>query len=353
MRQIFSAIAYCHENHIAHRDLKPENFLLKYENDDSTIKLIDFGLAKKLKPDELITQPNGTPFYVAPEVIDGCYTEEVDNWALGVILYIMLCGVPPFYGKSNKEILAAIKKGTYTMSYKPFENVSADAKDLIQKLIVKDPKRRLTASQAFMHPWVQAQVQLENSNLLVDPAIFANLESFIEATTLKKTLLIYLAQQVPDKDVEVLKQIFVKLDKNGNGILSKTEFVQGLNEFIEATGNSLTLEKIEKLFVAIDMDKSGNIDYSEFLSCFIESLVLKNEKMIQAAFEKLDSDGNGTIDAGELRQFLGGSEYNLDKKDLEALIKEADINGDGLLDYAEVLRVLKQRTRGRLGSQSL
>eukprot|EP01016_Furgasonia_blochmanni_P032967 TRINITY_DN3411_c0_g1_i7.p1 TRINITY_DN3411_c0_g1~~TRINITY_DN3411_c0_g1_i7.p1 ORF type:complete len:205 (+),score=77.29 TRINITY_DN3411_c0_g1_i7:577-1191(+) len=204
-----------------------------------------------------------------------------------------------------------------------------------------------------MHPWVQAQVQLENSNLLVDPAIFANLESFIEATTLKKTLLIYLAQQVPDKDVEVLKQIFVKLDKNGNGILSKTEFVQGLNEFIEATGNSLTLEKIEKLFVAIDMDKSGNIDYSEFLSCFIESLVLKNEKMIQAAFEKLDSDGNGTIDAGELRQFLGGSEYNLDKKDLEALIKEADINGDGLLDYAEVLRVLKQRTRGRLGSQSL
>lgn len=107
--------------------------------------MIDFGLSRKLKEDELLTQPNGTPFYIAPEIIDGKYGFEVDNWSLGVILYIILCGSPPFPGKSPKDILIAIKKGVYTLSHKPFLNCSIEVKDLITKLLVKDPKKRYTA----------------------------------------------------------------------------------------------------------------------------------------------------------------------------------------------------------------
>jgi calcium-dependent protein kinase len=86
-------------------DIKPENFLLFKEQDDSYIKLIDFGLAKRVSKNEVMNAPNGTPYYIAPEVLKGSYTTQCDNWSMGVVLYIMLSGKPPFGGRSNKEII--------------------------------------------------------------------------------------------------------------------------------------------------------------------------------------------------------------------------------------------------------
>lgn len=104
---------------------------------------------------------NGTPFYIAPEILEGTYGIEVDMWSLGVILYILLCGVPPFGGKSHKHILKKVKKGKYNMEREQFSVCSPEVLDLIQKLIVKDPKIRLTAKQAYEHPWVQRQLKKE------------------------------------------------------------------------------------------------------------------------------------------------------------------------------------------------
>jgi calcium-dependent protein kinase len=95
------------------RDIKPENFLLYKENDDSHVKLIDFGLAKKVSQNELMTTPNGTPYYIAPEVLKGSYTTQCDNWSMGVVMFIMLSGKPPFGGKNNNEILNNVLKGSY------------------------------------------------------------------------------------------------------------------------------------------------------------------------------------------------------------------------------------------------
>ena len=93
------------------RDIKPENFLLFKEDDDSYVKLIDFGLAKRVTKDEVMTAPNGTPYYIAPEVLKGSYTTQCDNWSMGVVLFIMMSGKPPFGGKSNKEIIDNVLKG--------------------------------------------------------------------------------------------------------------------------------------------------------------------------------------------------------------------------------------------------
>lgn len=93
--------------------------------------------------------------YLAPEVISGKYGKEVDNWACGVILYILLCGRPPFYGKDVNAILMSIKKGIYTLDREPFHKCSNEAKDLISKLLVKDPSKRYTALKAYEHPWVK------------------------------------------------------------------------------------------------------------------------------------------------------------------------------------------------------
>ena len=96
MKQILSGVVYLHKNHIVHRDLKPENML--YDNEGKTIKITDFGTAIELHPPKKLTLVVGSPFYMAPEVITGDYDEKCDVWSCGVILYILLCGSPPFYG---------------------------------------------------------------------------------------------------------------------------------------------------------------------------------------------------------------------------------------------------------------
>lgn len=135
MKQSFYALCYLHKNRICHRDIKPENFLLYKEDDDSHIKLIDFGLAKRVEPNEIMNKPNGTPYYIAPEVLKGSYTTQCDIWSMGVIMYIMLCGKPPFGGKQNKDIINNVLNSTYSMKSEVWNSVSSDAKDIISKLL--------------------------------------------------------------------------------------------------------------------------------------------------------------------------------------------------------------------------
>ena len=145
MRQAFYALCYLHQNRICHRDIKPENFLLYKEDDPSHIKLIDFGLAKRVNPNEIMNKPNGTPYYIAPEVLKGSYTTQCDVWSMGVIMYIMLCGKPPFGGKQNKDIINNVLNGSYSMKSEIWNSVSSDAKDLISKLLERSADLRLTA----------------------------------------------------------------------------------------------------------------------------------------------------------------------------------------------------------------
>lgn len=341
MRQIFSAVAYCHENKICHRDLKPENFLLKYEDDIKSIKMIDFGLSKKLKEDEILTQPNGTPFYIAPEILDGKYSWEVDNWSLGVILYILLCGTPPFFGKATKDIVIAIKKGVYTLSHKPFQNCSIEVKDLISKLLVKDPKKRYTSLQAFEHPWVKRQVDEESKNLQVDAEVFENIGRVLDAQSLKKTILLFIATQIPEEEIKVLKSIFVKIDKNGNGLISKDEMLLGMSEFKKNLNLKLTQDQIVKMFDAMDIDKSGQIDYSEFIAAFLDTVVIKQEKYLKEAFQRIDLDKSGKISKSELKTLLGNDTFSLGKLDIDELINQADRDKDGEIDYSEFLKLMK------------
>jgi len=115
MKQILSALTYCHSSNIVHRDLKPENVLLEKNDVDATIKIIDFGTADIFDPEHKMTTKSGTPFYIAPEVIKNSYGCKCDVWSAGVMLYILLCGYPPFSGKSDQEIMTSVLKGKYTM----------------------------------------------------------------------------------------------------------------------------------------------------------------------------------------------------------------------------------------------
>jgi calcium/calmodulin-dependent protein kinase I len=152
---LFESIGYCHARSIAHRDLKPENLLLLSEDDDSLVKIADFGFAKKcLTPNSLTTQC-GTPGYVAPEILEGvAYDTKSDMWSLGVIIYIILGGYPPFIEQNQRELFRKIRRGQYEFHEEYWGSVSADAKDLISKLLMVDPAKRLSCEEALQHKWM-------------------------------------------------------------------------------------------------------------------------------------------------------------------------------------------------------
>ena len=128
MKKLFSALKYLHERGISHRDLKPENFLFSHRGQDAEIKIIDFGLSKRnnneFSDGTILKTVVGTPLYVAPEVLKRKYDVRCDNWSMGVILYIMLCGNPPFYADNNRDVFQKVLSGKFEMKGSTWQKIS-------------------------------------------------------------------------------------------------------------------------------------------------------------------------------------------------------------------------------------
>ncbi|XP_047338381.1 calcium-dependent protein kinase 26-like [Impatiens glandulifera] len=164
-RHLMQVIVFCHGKGIVHRDLKPENILLVKKSSSSPIKLADFGLATYITPGQKLNGTVGSPFYIAPEVLVGGYNQAADVWSAGVILYILLSGMPPFWGKTKSKIFDAVRAANLWFPYDPWDNVSSSAKDLITGMLFLDPSKRLTANQVLAHSWIQNEeaVTIEES----------------------------------------------------------------------------------------------------------------------------------------------------------------------------------------------
>ena len=158
LKELCSALKYLHEKKIVHRDLKPENLLYASPADDANLKVADFGLARMLTAGDMMKTACGTPGYVAPEILKnkGYDSGAVDMWSAGVILYILLCGFPPFYEEELPALFDQILHARYDFPSPWWDNISADGKDLVKKLLELDVKKRLTAAQVLAHPWMGA-----------------------------------------------------------------------------------------------------------------------------------------------------------------------------------------------------
>lgn len=153
--QMLSAVAFLHSKQICHRDLKLENWVLESGKDVwSPLKLIDFGLSTHFTPGHRLSRVVGSSYYVAPEVLKKTYTEACDLWSLGVIVYMLLSGAPPFYGKNDEAIKASIVQGEYTFPHELFRDVSDEAMAFVSTLLSYNIEYRYTAEQALTHPWL-------------------------------------------------------------------------------------------------------------------------------------------------------------------------------------------------------
>ncbi|CAG9317023.1 unnamed protein product [Blepharisma stoltei] len=338
MKNLFSAIMYCHDNSICHRDIKPENCLFVDTNTESELKLIDFGISKMLTEVEVMHAIDGTPYYMAPEILTGSYTKQVDCWSLGVILYIMLGGSPPFNGKDNQEIMMNVYNGYWSFRPKAFATVSDHAKDLIARLLVKDPDIRWTAKQAYHHPWIQGLAPTPQYPLV--PEVFDGIQSFSHAQKLKRVTLTFIASKLSEKDIENLKKIFKSLNISGDGTITRAELHQGMR----MSGVDIDSNTLETTFSILDSNRNGKIDYTEFLAACLYNQSTLDQGLLKTAFQHFDHDRSGFITNDELKEVLTGGDVSvlISDNDIQEIMRETDRNGDGRIDYMEFLAMMNR-----------
>nr|DAD29749.1 TPA_asm: hypothetical protein HUJ06_031217 [Nelumbo nucifera] len=227
-RTIVEVVQVCHKHGVMHRDLKPENFLFANKKETAPLKAIDFGLSMFFKPGDRFTEIVGSPYYMAPEVLKRNYGPEVDVWSCGVILYILLCGVPPFWAETEQGVAQAIIRSVLDFTRDPWPKVSDNAKDLVKKMLDPDPTQRLTAQQVLDHPWIQNAKKAPNVSL--GETVKARLKQFSVMNKLKKRALKVIAEFLSVEEVAGIKEAFEMMDTGNNGKITIEELRDGLQK---------------------------------------------------------------------------------------------------------------------------
>ncbi|KAG2323270.1 hypothetical protein Bca4012_058767 [Brassica carinata] len=335
---VVGVVEACHSLGVMHRDLKPENFLLVNKDDDFSLKAIDFGLSVFFKPGQIFKDVVGSPYYVAPEVLLKHYGPEADVWTAGVILYILLSGVPPFWAETQQGIFDAVLKGDIDFESDPWPVISDSAKDLIRKMLCSIPSERLTAHEVLRHPWI-----CENGvapDRALDPAVLSRLKQFSAMNKLKKMALKVIAESLSEEEIAGLRAMFEAMDTDNSGAITFDELKAGLRRY----GSTLKDTEIQDLMQAADVDNSGTIDYSEFIAATIHLNKLDREEHLVSAFQYFDKDGSGYITIDELEQSC--VEHGMTDVFLEDVIKEVDQDNDGRIDYGEFVAMMQKGNAG-------
>merc|ERR1712166_1524530 len=339
MQQIVRAIFYMHDSHIVHRDLKPENFLFttKEPIEKCYLKIIDFGLSCPFKDGQVLTTKAGTPYYVAPQVLAGKYDHMSDLWSCGVIMYVLLCGYPPFYGETDADVLSKVRLGNFSLNAADWKNVSEDAKNLIRMMLKMNPRDQATAEQALNNDWIKKKAPgAKNVNL--NDKFVDSLRGFRSTNKLKKAALTVIANNLNEDQIKNLRDIFMKLDSNGDGKMTVAELKEG----IEKSGLKEIPPDLQQIMNDIDADGSGEIDYTEFLAASLDKRTYMQEDVCWNAFKNFDRNNDGKISQDELKIVLGDtSVQNVASAEVAEILKNFDGNGDGVIDFQEFMALMR------------
>jgi calcium-dependent protein kinase len=224
---LFKALSYIHKN-IVHRDIKPENILFSDDESLGTLKIIDFGLSTGLKSDNKYRV--GSPYYMAPEIINGNFCCKTDVWSVGVILYVMLTGNFPFHAKKYEEVFEKILNKPFEIKHLKNSKCSLQAIDLISKLLIKNTEERFSIEEALSHDWFS--YCKDNREILhngFDEEIINSLKSFAIKNLFQKEVMFYIAKLSKEEEIQKLKNVFINLDTNNTGTLDIVEIKKGFN----------------------------------------------------------------------------------------------------------------------------
>lgn len=343
MQQLLHAVNYMHSNvHICHRDLKLDCIVLvsSLQIGKNSVKLTDFGVAKMLRKGKLMSTKVGSPHFMSPQVLAGNYDESCDVWSLGVIMYILLSGSPPFDGKDDSEVCARVREAEFSLDSSAWSNVSADAKQLIAMLLNKCPHGRYSADQALNHPWVKCQAP-KATDFSVHEGFIDHLRSFGAASQLKKAVLRIIVGEMAEKEIKASRDMFRAFDVNGDGSITMEELKEGI---LQAGVRDLPTDFVE-IVSSIDSKKSGGIEYTEFLAASLKKDQYLKESACRKAFSVFDRNGDGRISCNELAKVLNSGSFkdecgSVALNEVAQLIKEFGLKNHEQLDFEEFMLMM-------------
>ncbi|XP_025809940.1 calcium-dependent protein kinase 14 isoform X2 [Panicum hallii] len=335
LRTIVEIIHTCHTMGVIHRDLKPENFLLLSKDENAPLMATDFGLSVFFKEGEVFRDIVGSAYYIAPEVLKRSYGPEADIWSVGVIVYILLCGVPPFWAESEHGIFNAILRGQVDFTSDPWPRISHGAKDLVRKMLNPDPKQRISAHDVLNHPWIKEDGEAPDTPL--DNAVLGRLKQFRAMNQFKKAALRVIAGCLSEEEIRGLKEMFKSMDSDNSGTITVDELRRGLAK----KGTKLSEAEVHQLMDAADADGNGTIDYEEFITATMHMNRMDRDEHLYTAFQYFDKDNSGYITMEELEQALREKGL-LDGRDIKEIVAEVDADNDGRINYTEFAAMMRK-----------
>ncbi|ONM60070.1 CDPK-related kinase 1 [Zea mays] len=303
MVQILGVVSFCHLQGVVHRDLKPENFLFSSKDENSPLKVIDFGLSDFVKPDERLNDIVGSAYYVAPEVLHRSYGTEADMWSIGVIAYILLCGSRPFWARTESGIFRAVLKAEPSFDEAPWPTLTAEAKDFVKRLLNKDYRKRMTAAQALSHPWIRNAQQVK---VPLDMIIYKLMRAYISSSSLRKSALRALAKTLTTNQLFYVREQFELLGPNKNGYISLQNLKSAL---VKNSTDAMKDSRVVDFVNTVCTLQYRKLDFEEFAASAISVYQMEAletwEQHARRAYELFDKEGNRPIVIEELASELG------------------------------------------------
>ncbi|XP_047970124.1 calcium and calcium/calmodulin-dependent serine/threonine-protein kinase-like [Salvia hispanica] len=348
--QIAAGLAALHRAGIVHRDLKPENCLFLSKADDSPLKIMDFGLSSVEDFTDPVVGLFGSIDYVSPEALaGGGVTAKSDVWSLGVILYILLSGYPPFIAQTHRQKQQMILSGQLNFYEKTWKNISSSVKHLITSLLNVDPNRRPTAQEILEHPWVTGDLAKQDQ---MDAEIVSRLQSFnarrkFRAAAMasmlsssfslrtKKLKSLVGSYDLKPEELENLRENFKKVCTSDNATLGEFE------EVLKAMEMLSLVPLAPRIFDLFDDNRDGSVDMREIIAGFSTLKYSQGDDALRLCFQMYDTDRSGCISKEELASLLKAlpDEYLpvdiTEPGKLDEIFDLMDANSDGKVTFEE------------------
>ena len=389
MGQILNAVSYLHDNDVFHGDIKLENVMLyktskkngrrftkintelnssfklqkdieNYKGDNKDcrssmtfvedmtnyeVKLIDFGCSKFLhrKGNNKLSGIVGTSIYCSPEVIDDLYDERSDEWSCGVLMYILLCGEPPFQGETEDEIFANVKKGYIDYTKKKFNNVSENCIDLIKKLLSKNKNHRIRASEALNHKFFtenfnpnKALTQNKDLNILKR---FISLEKL--PSKLHEVVVAYCCFNFINQEEEKqLRRLFRFMDTGNKNKLTMEDFKKAFSE----AHLMVSTYELKKIMNILDSDGSNLIEYQEFLRAICDKKSLFKDENLKAVFGVIDKDKKGYIITDDVERFVLGNKKSVNRSTIKWCTAQIGMKKDTQMTFEQFCEIIRNNS---------
>ena len=234
--------------------------------------------------------------------------------------------------------MEAVKKGEFDFPEEEWGVITDEGKDLIKKMLTYDPKKRLSSSQVLAHPWFETFKGKKKTDKKIAQSALDNMKRFKRNKQFEQATISFIINQLITKEErnELMKQ-FLEWDKNGDGVLSKEEILEGYRN----TYGSADPDEVDNMIKSVDLDGNGVIDYNEFLNCTMNRDKIISKKNLEYAFKAFDKDNSGAISIDEIMLIFKKTNNDVDIKVFENMIKEADVNGDGEIEFDEFKDIME------------